>query len=69
MPQDQTPRRPPRYRTFLLSLWAEAESAPNWRCSLENPHTGERKGFKSVEELATFLQEWITQQSAENQAF
>ena len=66
MPQD--PITPPRYHLFILSLWAEAGSAPNWRCSLENPHTGERKGFKNIEELATFLQAWIAQQSAENQA-
>ncbi len=68
MPQDQTTRRPPRYHTFLLSLWEEAGSTPNWRCSLENPHTGERKGFRNVEELAAFLQDWLTQQAAKNQA-
>jgi hypothetical protein len=57
MPQDLT-HRTPRYHTFLLSLWEEAGSAPGWRCSLENPHTGERKGFKSLDELTAYLREW-----------
>lgn len=50
--------RPPRYHTFLLSLWAESGSRPDWRYSLEDPHTGARTGFKTVDELAAFLKEW-----------
>lgn len=50
--------RPLRYHTFLLSLWAEAEAGPDWRCSLEDPRTGERRGFKTIDELAAFLKEW-----------
>lgn len=57
MPQDQS-LRSPRYHTFLLSLWDEAGGAPAWRCSLENPHTGERRGFGSIDELAAYLKEW-----------
>lgn len=57
MPQDQS-HRPPRYHTFLLSLWDEAGGTPAWRCSLENPHTGERRGFKTINELAAYLKEW-----------
>lgn len=50
--------RPPRYHTFLLRLWEEGGSAPVWRYSLENPHTGERLGFKTLDELRAFLEEW-----------
>lgn len=51
--------RPARYHTFLLKLWEEAGRAPNWRCSLENPHTGERVGFKDLAELTIFLTRWM----------
>lgn len=57
MPQDLH-RRPPRYHVFLLSLWEEAGSAPNWRCRLEDPHTGRQIGFKSLEDLAAYLKNW-----------
>lgn len=52
------PERPLRYYTFILSLWEEAGSESGWRCSLENPHTGERKGFRSIDELPAFLRGW-----------
>jgi enamine deaminase RidA (YjgF/YER057c/UK114 family) len=48
----------PRYQLFLLSLWPEGE-AGEWRFSLENPHTAERAGFRSLDELAGFLRRWI----------
>ncbi len=57
MPPNLT-ERPPRYHTFLLRLWAEAEGVTGWRCSLEDPHTGQRIGFRSVDELAQHLREW-----------
>lgn len=55
----------PDYLSFLLRLWRvsdEGKSQPNakkavWRASLENPHTGERKGFASLEALFDFLRE------------
>lgn len=56
--------RPLRYHTFLLSLWADLDGALDWRCSLEYPRTGERRGFKTIDELAAFLKEW-TQKSSE----
>ncbi|MCC7362124.1 MAG: hypothetical protein IT317_21750 [Anaerolineales bacterium] len=65
MPQKPS-HRPPRYHTFLLGLWNEAGSAPAWRCSLENPHTGERWGFSTMEELAAFLTAWTQQRSDPN---
>jgi mannose-6-phosphate isomerase-like protein (cupin superfamily) len=57
MPPNAT-ERPLRYHTFLLSLWEEAGGGSGWRFSLENPHTGERIGFRSPDELARYLRDW-----------
>ena len=50
---------PPRYRAYLLRCWAErgaAAPAPAaWRYSLEDPHTGERRGFADLAALLGFL--------------
>jgi hypothetical protein len=47
------------YRVFVLRLWhetgGEATAAPVWRCSLEDPATGQRRGFTSPEGLAGYL--------------
>lgn len=51
-----------RYHSFVLHLWQEGNALPNappvWRFSLTHPHSGERTGFRSLEELASFLQQW-----------
>ena len=51
--------RAPRYCAWLLRCWevpGEAPDAPApWRCSLEDPHTHERRGFASLEALMDFL--------------
>ena len=45
--------------SFILRLWEERDGElACWRFSLENPHTLERKGFKSMEELAKFIVNW-----------
>jgi len=46
----------PDYVSYLLRLWraSDAEGAA-WRASLESPHTGERRGFASLDELFGFL--------------
>jgi hypothetical protein len=50
---------PPRYRAYLLRCWAErGAAAPEpavWRYSLEDPHTGERRGFPDLAALLGFL--------------
>jgi hypothetical protein len=49
-----TKQRP--YLSYLLRLWpAEENGGSPWRASLESPHTGERKGFASLEDLCAFL--------------
>ena len=51
---------PPRYRSYLITLWEERSSDPNvpciWRFVLENPRTGERKGFASLKDLMATLE-------------
>ena len=52
----QTERR--RHVSFLLRLW-QAESAGRavWRASLQSPNTCERRGFASLADLLSFLEE------------
>lgn len=50
---------PPRYQFFVLGLWQEPGARPAWRISLEDPHTTERSGFKTLTELNAFLQVWM----------
>ncbi len=51
---------PPHYHAYLLRLWEErgqrGDGPGGWRCSLEDPHTGERRGFASLGALVAFLQ-------------
>jgi hypothetical protein len=56
--------KPPRYRSYLLSFWEERSQDPDtpviWRFRLEDPHTGQRRGFASIEKVITFLQTELT---------
>ncbi len=46
------------YVAYLLRLWrSEANGEVVWRASVENPHTGERHGFASLDLLFEFLLE------------
>jgi hypothetical protein len=57
--------QPRRYMAYLVRLW-QVTSAGRlvWRASLEDPHTGERRGFADLETLFDFLKE-RTQANAE----
>ncbi len=50
----------PRYRAYLLRCWAEhgqdAITSLTWRYSLEDPHTGERRGFPTLAAMVAFLE-------------
>ena len=52
--------RPPCYRAYVLRFWEvrgqQEAGLPAWRFSLEDPHTGTRRGFSSLESLVAFLQ-------------
>jgi hypothetical protein len=45
-----------RYLAYLLRLWQiKDEGKLVWRASLEDPQTGERQGFASMQALIDFL--------------
>ena len=42
--------------SFILRLWQADQSSPtHWRASVEEPETGRRIGFASLEQLFAFL--------------
>jgi hypothetical protein len=44
------------YRSFLLRLWCVKQNGElTWRVSLENPRTGQKHFFSSLEALHEFL--------------
>jgi hypothetical protein len=50
----------PVYLSYLLRLWrtpTAGEAA--WRASLENPQTGERRGFASLDAMVAYLRRQI----------
>jgi hypothetical protein len=48
------------YVAYLLRLWREkGGGTTQWRASLQHPHSGERVGFGSLEELFEFLQRQV----------
>ncbi|MBU0496064.1 MAG: hypothetical protein KKA73_18045 [Chloroflexi bacterium] len=52
--------RQPRYQAYMLRFWETRGSCADcpavWRFSLEDPHTGERRGFADLKGLLAFLQ-------------
>ena len=48
--------RPVEYFSYLLRMWRTGKESA-WRASLEDPRTGERLGFGSLEALCEFLWE------------
>ncbi len=54
-PSTQNKQKPQRL-SFLLRLWQTEEGRGSaWRASLEDPESGERIGFASLEQLFGFL--------------
>jgi hypothetical protein len=52
--------RPRRYRAYLLRFWQEprpAAETEEWRFSLEDPHTGDRRGFAGLDLLFAWLRD------------
>ncbi len=54
---------PPRYQAYLLRCWQERSrqeaQTTLWRFSLEDPHTGHRRGFTSLQAVVEALQQDI----------
>ncbi len=46
------------YAAYLVRLWKEKGTEHDqWRASVEDPRTGERRGFANIEDLFAFLRE------------
>jgi hypothetical protein len=49
------PYKPPRYYMLLITAWETRTREPStpdaWHFRLENPRTGQQRGFSSVEAL------------------
>jgi len=48
-----------KYRAYLLRLWCAETPDQCWQASLEDPHTGKRIGFASLEQLFAFLMDQV----------
>lgn len=47
--------QPPRYLAYLVRLWQIRDQDKfTWRASLEDTHTGERRGFPDLASLIAF---------------
>jgi hypothetical protein len=54
-----------KYTSYLLRLWLSNDAdGPTWRASLEDPHSGVRLGFSSLERLFAFLKDQTGDPSA-----
>ena len=64
---------PPPYHTYLLRCWQERstegiEEVKVWRFSLEEPRTGRRRGFATLEALLSALQAELMAEQTGGQA-
>jgi hypothetical protein len=48
-------KKQPDYISYLLRIWQSNGNETAWRASLQDPHTGERLGFASIDDLCIFL--------------
>lgn len=56
---------PENYQVYLLRIWLECmpevDNQPQeWRFSLEDAHSGTRRGFTNLESLAKFLNDRLS---------
>ncbi len=52
----------PRYYSYLLRLWMPGDEGDvSWHASLDDPKTGERLGFPTLQALWDYLQELIAE--------
>ncbi len=55
-----------RYLSYLLRLWQTADGETQlWRASLEQPGSGERVHFASLEKLVAYLEREMAQAKGE----
>ncbi|NPV75361.1 MAG: hypothetical protein HPY59_03195 [Anaerolineae bacterium] len=56
------PKKPVRYHRFILSIWEERDDDGRrltWRFGLQDVQMEGRVGFKNLEELMKYLQDWM----------
>lgn len=54
------------YVAYLLRFWQAGSGVPTvWRASLDDPRTGERKGFADLASLFAFLRDQLEESSAD----
>lgn len=58
--------KPEEYLSYVLRLWCEGKQGGRWLSSLQNPITGERIGFASMDELFEFLRNKTSKQETFN---
>jgi hypothetical protein len=57
------------YLAYLLRIWqVKVAGQLVWRASLEDPHTGERRGFPNLDALIAFLLEQVHHRQPEGEA-
>ena len=49
------------YCSFLLRIWVEETDGGQWRFSLEDTQTGNRRGFSSLMKMVIYLSELIAE--------
>lgn len=58
--------RPPHYHHFILLVWEERDVGGRhvtWRFSLQDTYKEVRIGFKTLEELTAYLDQWMKDES------
>ena len=53
---DSTESKPTAYQVYVMRIWQEQTATPVWRYSLEDPATGQRRGFSCLSELTAYLE-------------
>jgi len=60
----KTMGRKKKYRSYLLRLWEEDINGKQvWRISLENPFSGDRRGFANLNDLCAFLKDKMQEEN------
>ena len=44
------------YQVYVMRIWQEQATPPVWRFNLEDPNTGQRRGFSCLSELTAYLE-------------
>jgi hypothetical protein len=60
--------RPPHYRAYLLTVWEERSRDPSlprlWHFRLDDPRTGQRRGFADLQALMAALEQEMADRPA-----